>query len=74
MCTAHAPHCDHRHQHGASRWLAQGLLAELHDRLRRRIRRQEGRDPQPRAGIVDSQSVKADATVPAGSRARGGGK
>ncbi len=56
------------------RWLSQGLLAELHDRLRRLTRQKEGRDPEPSAGIVDSQSVKADASVPAGSRGYDGGK
>jgi transposase len=56
------------------RYLAQGLLAELHDRLRRQVRVQEGRDPEPSAGIIDSQSVKADAVVGAGSRGFDGGK
>ncbi|MGW3274617.1 transposase, partial [Streptomyces kronopolitis] len=50
------------------RYLAQGLLSELHDRLRRRVCVQEGRDPERSAGIIDSQSVKADAVVGAGSR------
>jgi transposase len=56
------------------RYLAQGLLAELHDRLRRQVRMKEGRDPEPSAGIIDSQSVKADAVVGAGSRGFDGGK
>jgi transposase len=56
------------------RYLAQGLLSELHDRLRRRVRVQEGRDPEPSAGIIDSQSVKADAVVGADSRGFDGGK
>ncbi|MFF4792909.1 transposase [Streptomyces sp. NPDC001276] len=33
------------------RCLAQGLLTELHDRLRRQVRVKEGRDPEPSAGI-----------------------
>lgn len=56
------------------RFLAQGLLAELHDRLRRRTRKAASRDPEPTAGIIDSQSVKADATVGADSRGYDGGK
>ncbi|MFF4764819.1 transposase, partial [Streptomyces sp. NPDC001292] len=54
--------------------LAQGLLTELHDRLRRQVRVKEGRDPEPSAGIIDSQSVKADAVVGADSRGFDGGK
>ncbi|MEE1745273.1 transposase [Streptomyces sp. JV184] len=52
----------------ARRWGAQGLLAELHDRLRGLVRQEAGRDPEPTAAIVDSQSVRAAATVPAPSR------
>ncbi|BAU88035.1 mobile element protein [Streptomyces laurentii] len=46
------------------RWQATGLLAELHDRLRDRVRVKEGRSPNPTAAIVDSQSVRAAANVP----------
>ncbi|MEV7612053.1 IS5 family transposase [Streptomyces sp. NPDC089799] len=42
-------------------------LKEFHDRLRARIREREGRDAAPTAGVIDSQSVKADA----GSDSRG---
>ncbi|MEU7641416.1 hypothetical protein [Streptomyces sp. NPDC039016] len=61
-------HCDclaHRFGNAADhgdrerRYLAQGLLSELHDRLRRRVRVQEGRDPQPSAGIADSWRCRA---------------
>ncbi|GAA3083522.1 hypothetical protein GCM10020000_82120 [Streptomyces olivoverticillatus] len=41
----------------------------MHDRLRGRVREKAGRDPQPSAGVIDSQSVKADAVV--GSDGRG---
>ncbi|MCX4515802.1 IS5 family transposase [Streptomyces sp. NBC_01619] len=58
----------------ARRWGATGLLAELHDRLRGRVREDAGRDPEPTAGIIDSQSVRAAATVPASSRGYDAGK
>ncbi|WP_237532831.1 hypothetical protein [Streptomyces sp. SID8352] len=45
-----------------------GLLTELHDRLRGLVREDAGRDPEPTAAIVDPQSVRAAATVPASSR------
>ena len=57
----------------AKRWRVKGLLTELHDRLRGQVREDAGRDPEPTAAIIDSQSVKADATVPATSRGYDGG-
>ncbi|WP_326809787.1 IS5 family transposase [Streptomyces scopuliridis] len=56
------------------RWRKQGLAGELHDRLRGRVRTAEGRDREPSAGIIDSQSVKAAASVPAVSRGYDGGR
>ncbi|MDJ0386455.1 IS5 family transposase [Streptomyces sp. G-G2] len=56
------------------RWRANGLVAELHDRLRGKVRIAEGREAEPTAAIIDSQSVKAAASVPAGSRGYDGGK
>lgn len=56
------------------RWRDNGLIRELHDRLRDRIRRAEGRDAEPTAAIVDSESVKAAATVKSASRGYDGGK
>jgi transposase len=51
------------------RWKAQGLLAVVHDRLRRACREQADRSPEPTAAIVDSQSLRAAETV--GREARG---
>ncbi|MGY0460090.1 transposase [Kitasatospora sp. cg17-2] len=51
-----------------------GLVKEFHDRLRRQVRAQAGRDPEPSAGVIDSPSVKADAVVGADSRGFDGGK
>jgi transposase len=56
------------------RWREHGLIAEFHDRLREQVRARAGRNPQPSAGIVDSQSVKAAANVPAASRGYDGNK
>ncbi|MFD7703739.1 transposase [Streptomyces caelestis] len=51
-----------------------GLLAELHDRLRDRVRDKEGRSPDPSAAIVDSQSLRVAATVPTKTSGWDGGK
>lgn len=56
------------------RWRDKGLIAELHDRLRERVRGDEGRSAEPTAAIIDSQSVKAAASVPTASRGFDGGK
>ncbi|WP_425834090.1 IS5 family transposase [Streptomyces fractus] len=56
------------------RWRERGLIAELHDRLRGRARIAAGREPEPSAAVIDSQSVKADAVVGSGSRGYDGGK
>jgi len=51
-----------------------GLIAELHDRPRGTLREREGREPEPTAGVIDAQSVRAAATVPAASRGHDGRK
>ncbi len=40
------------------RWRDDGTLDRLHDALRDQVRMDAGRDPQPSAGCLDSQSVK----------------
>jgi putative transposase len=40
------------------RWRDDGTLERIHDTLRAEVRRADGRDPQPSAGSIDSQSVK----------------
>ncbi|MGW4518441.1 IS5 family transposase [Streptomyces sp. NPDC004393] len=56
------------------RWRDHALVKEFHDRLRGRVRERLGRDAEPTAGVIDSQSVKADAVVGADSRSFDGGK
>ncbi|GAA2433524.1 transposase [Streptomyces glaucus] len=56
------------------RWRDDYLVHEVHDRLCARVRLSEGRDAEPGAAVVDSQPVRADATVKSVSRGFGGGK
>jgi transposase len=49
-------------------WRDDGTLARLHDALRARARAAAGRNPEPSAAIIDSQSVRAADTVPRASR------
>ncbi|MBB1156104.1 IS5 family transposase [Amycolatopsis dendrobii] len=57
-------------------WTADGTWARVHDVLRDRVRVREGRDPQPSAAILDSQSVRSseggeEIGCDAGKRVRG---
>ncbi|GAA0903853.1 hypothetical protein GCM10009574_093850 [Streptomyces asiaticus] len=56
------------------RWRDHALVEEFHDRLRAQVRMRLGRDAEPTAGVIDSQSVKADAVVGTDSRGFDGGK
>ncbi len=56
------------------RWSQRGLPQQVVARLRSRLRTGVGRDVQPTAAIVDSQTVKAAETVGAGSRGFDSGK
>jgi transposase len=49
-------------------WRDDGTLARLHVALRARARAAAGRNPQPTAAVIDSQSVRAADTVPRASR------
>ena len=54
------------------RWRKDGTWERLNDVLRRQVRRAEGRDEEPSAGIVDSQSAKGTRT--SGSKGYDAGK
>ena len=49
-------------------WRDDGTLARLHDALRVQVRAAAGRDAEPTAAVIDSQSVRAADTVPRASR------
>jgi transposase len=49
-------------------WRDDGTLARLHDALRARVRAAAGRNSEPTAAVIDSQSVRAADTVPKTSR------
>lgn len=51
-----------------ARWAAVGIVWQIRDQLRKRIRRQMGRAPDAVATVIDSQFVKAAVTVGLASR------
>src|SRR5215475_7195651 len=50
------------------RWNGTGATIALHDALRAQVRLSAGRAAEPTAAVIDSQSVRAAATVPGASR------
>ncbi len=55
-------------------WQATGATAAMHDELREQVRVAAGRDPNPTAAIIDSQSVRAAETVARTERGYDAGK
>lgn len=51
-----------------ARWQQDGVFEQLSGLLRRLARTAEGRDPEPTACVIDSQSVKTASTVPAATQ------
>jgi putative transposase len=52
------PPCKTVHHYFRTSWRIDGTFEKLHAALRERLRVRTGRNIQPSAGIVDSQSVK----------------
>ena len=48
-----------------ARWREEGVFDQLNSLLRRQVRRQEGREEEPTACVIDSQSIKTSTSVPA---------
>jgi len=54
-------------------WNRDGTLSRMHNALRERVRTAEGRQADPSAGLVDSQSLRGAETVGRSSRGSGPG-
>jgi putative transposase len=61
-------------KHYFTTWTADGTLARLHNTLRDQVRRLDGRDRDPTAALIDSQSVRGAETVPGTGRGYDAGK
>jgi transposase len=57
-----------------ARWQEEGVFDQLNSLLRRQVRRQEGRDEEPSACVIDSQSIKTSTNVPASEQGIDTGK
>jgi transposase len=57
-----------------TRWTADGTVNRIHNALREQVRTAEGRDPQPSAALIDSQSVRAAESVTRTGRGFDAGK
>ncbi|GLP67329.1 DDE transposase [Streptomyces sp. TUS-ST3] len=57
-----------------ARWQEEGVFDQLNSLLRRQVRRQEGRQAEPSACVIDSQSIKTSTNVPAAGQGVDTGK
>ena len=55
-------------------WHDDGTVARIHDALQRQVRAADGRNAEPSAGLIDSQSIRTADTVPAATRGFDAGK
>lgn len=57
-----------------AKWEADGTTRAIHDLLRRRVREQAGRSPEPSVAILDAQSVKTSCNPPEATQGIDAGK
>ncbi|MEU3922948.1 IS5 family transposase [Streptomyces sp. NPDC029004] len=57
-----------------ARWQEEGVFDQLNSLLRRQVRRREGREEEPTACVIDSQSIKTSTNVPAADQGIDAGK
>lgn len=57
-----------------AKWAKEGVFAQLNGLLRELVRQKEGRNAEPSACVIDAQSVKTSANVPAASQGTDAGK
>ncbi|MFF8366838.1 IS5 family transposase [Rhodococcus erythropolis] len=56
------------------RWHDEGTVTHIHNALRAQVRQAEGRNAEPTAGLIDSQSIRTADTVPSMTRGFDAGK
>jgi transposase len=57
-----------------AKWEKDGTTRAIHDLLRRKVREQAGRAPEPTAAIIDARVVKTSSNVPEASQGYDAGK
>ncbi|MFI2736673.1 IS5 family transposase [Streptomyces sp. NPDC018711] len=57
-----------------ARWQEEGVFDQLNTLLRRQVRRQEGREEEPTACVIDSHSIKTSVNVPTSEQGIDAGK
>ncbi|GAA5706386.1 hypothetical protein Save01_07244 [Streptomyces avermitilis] len=57
-----------------ARWQEEAVFDQLNTLLRRQVRRQEGREEEPTACVIDSQTIKTSTNVPAAGQGIDAGK
>jgi transposase len=57
-----------------AKWEADGTTEAIHELLRRKVREQAGRSPEPTAAIIDARVVKASSNAPEATQGYDAGK